>query len=130
MPYQEVLAQFWEQVKESADQGDFAKLTMAKTIGKPNLRNIFARPVVSDNGFRVLLKLRYRSRETADVEEELTLDETFEVIKKHIKNPFFSVLLFTTSKDVMFKVNKKGVGSISEGVATFSDVVFAEPGQD
>lgn len=130
MPYQEVLAQFWEQVTESASQGNFAKLTMAKTIGKPNLRNIFARPVASEDGFRVLLKLRYRSRETADIEEELTLDETFEVIKKHLRNPFFSVLLFTTSKDVMFKINKKGVGSISEGGATFSEVILAEPGQD
>ena len=66
MPYQDVFVLFWEQVKESVQEGHFAKLTMAKTIGKPNLRNIFVRPVYSENGFKVLVKFRYRSRDTED----------------------------------------------------------------
>jgi hypothetical protein len=121
MSYQDVFFSFWEQVKESVQEGSFAKLTMAKTIGKPNLRNIFIRPVYADDGFKVLLKLRYRSREMEDQEDELTLEEAFEVVKSHLVTSFSSVLLFTTTKNVIFKVNKKGAGSFVEGAPTFSD---------
>ncbi|WP_405247051.1 hypothetical protein [Cellulophaga sp. Asnod2-G02] len=126
MPYQEVFVLFWEQVKESIQEGRFAKLTMAKTIGKPELKNIFLRPVYSDKGFKVLLKFRYRSRDTEDQEQELSLEEALEVVKPHLKNPFLSVLLFTTSKDVIFKVNKKGVGSITETFPSFQNVTQAK----
>lgn len=125
MPYQDVFILFWEQVKESVQDGSFAKLTMAKTIGKPELRNVFVRPVYSKDGFKVLLKLRYRSREVEDQEDELTLDEAFVVVKNHLKNPFSSVLMFSTTKDVTFKINKKGAGSITEGAPSFSDVTEA-----
>jgi len=121
MPYQDVFVLFWKQVEESVQEGRFAKLTMAKTIGKPNLRNIFVRPVYSDDGFKVLLKLRYRSVETEDKEDELTLDEAFVVLKSHLLTSFSSVLLFTTTKDVTFKINKKGAGSITEYAPSFSD---------
>ncbi|WP_456437842.1 hypothetical protein [Psychroserpens sp.] len=121
MSYQDVFVIFWKQVNESAQEGRFAKLTMAKTIGKPNLRNIFVRPVYSEDGFKVLLKLRYRSLETEDQEDELTLDEAFVVLKSHLITSFSSVLLFTTTKDVTFKINKKGAGSITESAPTFSD---------
>lgn len=126
MSYNDVFLLFWEQVKESAQKGQFAKLTMAKTIGKPNLRNIFLRPVYSEAGFKVLLKLRYRSKETDDQEDEMSLEEAFEVLKSHLRTSFSSVLLFTTTKDVTFKINKKGAGSISEGAPTFSDVIEAK----
>ena len=117
---------FWEQVKESVLEGRFAKLTMAKTVGKPNLRNIFVRPAYSENGFKVLLKLRYRSRETEDKEDELTLEEAFVILKSHLRKSFSSVLLFTITKDVTFKINKKGAGSIIEYPPTFSEIRQAE----
>lgn len=125
MSYQEVFAQFWEHVKESAKEGRFAKLTMAKTIGKPDLKNIFVRPTASEDGFKVLLKLRYRSRETQDIENELTLAEALEVIKPYLVTSFSSVLLFTTTKDVTFKINKKGIGSITENPPTFANVTLS-----
>ncbi|MGZ2370821.1 hypothetical protein ACXR6G_13650 [Ancylomarina sp. YFZ004] len=126
MPYQDMFVLFWEQVEESVQEGRFAKLTMAKTIGKPNLRNIFVRPVNSEDGFKVLVKLRYRSKETEDEESELTLEEAFVVLKSHLKKHFFSVLLFTTTKDVTFKINKKGAGSITENLPTFREVTQAQ----
>ena len=126
MPYQDVFVLFWEQVKESVQEGRFAKLTMAKTIGKPNLRNIFVRPIYSEEGFKALVKLRYRSRETEDEENELTLDEAFVVLKSHLRKSFSSVLLFTTTKDVTFKINKKGAGSIIENSPTFQEVTQAK----
>ena len=122
MPYQDVFVLFWEQVKESVQEGHFAKLTMAKTIGKPNVRNIFVRPVYSEDGFKVLLKFRYRSIETDDKEDELTLEEAFLVLKSHLRKSCSSVLLFTTTKDVIFKINKKGASSITESCPSFSDV--------
>lgn len=122
MPYLDVFDLFWKQVIESAEEGSFAKLTMAKTIGKPNLRNIFVRPVYSEGDFKVLLKLRYRSVETEDQEDELTLEAAFVVLRSHLKKSFSSVLLFTTTKNLIFKINKKGAGSITESSPTF-DVV-------
>ena len=126
MPYQDVFALFWKQVKESVQEGCFAKLTMAKTIGKPNLKNIFVRPIYSKDGFKVLLKFRYRSRETEDEEDELTLEEALVVVKSHLRTSFLSILLFTTTKDVTFKINQKGVGSITENSPTFHDVTQAK----
>ncbi len=130
MPYQHVFDLFWKQVKESLEEGRLAKLTMAKTIGKPNLRNIFVRPVYSEDGYKVLLKLRYRSKETEDQEDELTLDEAFVVVKSHLRKSFSSVLLFSTTKDVTFKINKKGAGSIVESLPTFTDVIVAKSDLD
>ena len=126
MPYQETFVLFWEQVKESYQEGRFAKLTMAKTIGKPNLKNIFVRPLSAKNGHKVLVKLRYQSRDTEDEESELTLDEAFVFLKPYLKTSFSSVILFTTTKDVTLKINKKGIGSISENSPTFQNVVVAE----
>ena len=122
MPYLDEFEIFWKQVITSAEEKRFAKLTLAKTIGKPNLRNIFLRPLYSDGDFKVLLKLRYRSEETEDIENELTLDEAYDVIKPHLKTSFSSVLLFTTTKDVMLKINKKGVGTIIESMPTFRGI--------
>jgi len=125
MPYQDVFVLFCEQMKESVQENRFAKLTMAKTIGKPDLRNIFVRPIYAKEGFKALVKFRFRSRETEDTEEELTLEEVFAVIKSHLKSPFSSVLLFTTTKDVTFKINKKGAGSIIENHPTFQNITQA-----
>ena len=125
MPYQDVFVLFWEQVKESVKKGEFAKLTLAKTQGKPNLRNVFLRPVYAEDGFKVLLKLRYRSRDTEDKEDMLTLDEALEIIKPYLRKSFSSVLLFTTTKDVTFKINKKGAGSITEGLPSFRTITQA-----
>ena len=119
MPYLDVFDLFWKQVTESVEEGRFAKLTMAKTIGKPNLKNIFVKPIYSEDDFKVSLKLRYRSIETEDQEDELSLDEAFVILKSHLRKSFSTVLLFTTTKDVTFKINKKGAGSISESSPTF-----------
>lgn len=126
MPYQDVFLLFWKQVKESVQEGQFAKLTMAKTIGKPNLKNIFVRPIYSENGFKVLVKLRYKSKETEDEENELTLEEAFVFLKSHLRKSFSTILLFTTTKDVTFKINKKGAGSIIENYPSFRDVTQAK----
>ncbi|TXE07347.1 hypothetical protein ES711_11300 [Gelidibacter salicanalis] len=130
MPYQEVFEQFWIQVKESVQDGNFAKLTMAKTIGKQNLKNIFVRPQALEEGTKLLIKTHYRSKETEDDLQELNLEELYAIVKSHLKTPFYSVLLFTTSKDVMFKINKKDAGRITENNPTFRDVTGAKSDLD
>tara|TARA_R110002126_G_scaffold152203_4_gene299331 strand:+ start:33984 stop:34376 length:393 start_codon:yes stop_codon:yes gene_type:complete len=130
MNYQEVFVVFWEQVKESIQEGRFAKLTMAKTIGKPDLKNIFVRPISFENNTKVAVKFRFRSKETEDTLNEYTLDEAFHILKPHLKESFLSVLLFTTTKDVTFKINKKGAGSITENFPTFHNVTLAENNLD
>ncbi len=126
MNYEEVFIVFWEQVKESIKENRFAKLTMAKTIGIPDLKNIFVRPISLESDSKVLVKFRFRLRETEDTENEYTLEEAFNVLKPHLKTSFLSVLLFTTTKDVTFKINKKGAGSIIENYPTFQNVTLAE----
>ncbi|AOW18627.1 hypothetical protein LPB03_14695 [Polaribacter vadi] len=128
--YQEVFIVFWKEVEKSVQENRFAKLTMAKTIGKPDLKNIFIRPISFDKDAKVLVKFRYRSRETEDTENEYTLDEAFTILKPHLKNSFLSVLLFTTTKDVTFKINKKGAGSIIENYPTFNNVTLADNNED
>ena len=125
MTYQDVFTEFWKHVTESIDEGTFAKLTMAKTIGKPELKNIFLRPIYAEDDFRVMLKYSFRPRETEDIEEEMDLEDALVIIKAHLKTAFLSVILFSTTKDVVFKVNKKGIGTITEGTPTFKNVIQA-----
>lgn len=125
MTYQDVFVEFWEQVKGSIEDQTFAKLTMAKTIGKPELKNIFLRPIYDKDDFKVMLKYSFRPREVEDIEEELTLEESLTIVKSHLKTHFLSVILFSTVKDVTFKVNNKGMGSISESHPTFKNVIQA-----
>nr|WP_314865688.1 hypothetical protein [uncultured Flavobacterium sp.] len=124
MSFQTEFAHFWESVKESMAQYTFAKLTLAKTIGDTELKNIYMRPVLVDDQVRISLIARYK---TEEVESFHTLDEAFFVLSSYMNNPFLTALLFTTENDLTFKLNKKRVGSIVEQTPTFksaSDVVL------
>jgi hypothetical protein len=124
MAFQTEFAHFWESVKDSMTQYTFAKLTLAKTIGDTELKNIYMRPVLVDDQVRISLIARYK---TEEVESFHTLDEAFFVLSSYMNNPFLTALLFTTENDLTFKLNKKRVGSIVEQAPTFksaSDVVL------
>ena len=124
MSFQPEFALFWERVKESMAQYTFAKLTLAKTIGDTELKNIYMRPVLVDDQVRISLIARYK---TEEVESFHTLEEAFFVLSSYLNNPFLTALLFTTENDLTFKLNKKRVGSIVEQAPTFksaSDVVL------
>ncbi|BDB52168.1 hypothetical protein [Flavobacterium ammonificans] len=124
MSFQTEFALFWESVKESMAQYTFAKLTLAKTIGDTELKNIYMRPVLVDDQVRISLISRYK---TEEVESFHTLEEAFFVLSSYLNNPFLTALLFTTENDLTFKLNKKRVGSIVEQAPTFksaSDVVL------
>jgi hypothetical protein len=124
MAFQTEFALFWESVKDSMMQYTFAKLTLAKTIGDTELKNIYMRPVLVEDQVRISLIARYK---TEEVESFHTLEEAFFVLSSYMNNPFLTALLFTTENDLTFKLNKKRVGSIVEQAPTFksaSDVVL------
>ena len=120
MPYQTVFVEFYEQVKSSINQGTFAKLTFAKTIGDTELKNIYVRlHILETGGYNFAFNTRYKSEE---VESFHTIDEAFMILSSYIKNPFTSALLFTTERDLTFKVNKKNAGSLIEQLPTFKHI--------
>lgn len=125
MSFQPVFAQFWEKVKESIENRTFAKLTLAKTIGDTELKNIYVRPVLLENDvLRFSIIARYK---TEEIENFHSLDEAFLVLSPYINNPFLTALLFTTENDISFKLNKKRAGSIIVQAPTFkkaSDVIL------
>jgi hypothetical protein len=124
MSFQPVFAQFWGKVKESIDNKTYAKLTLAKTIGDTELKNIYVRPILSNDVFSLSITARYK---TEEVESFHSLEEAFFVLAPYMNNPFLTALLFTTENDITFKLNKKRVGSIIEQAPTFknaSDVIL------
>lgn len=125
MSFQPVFAEFWEKVKESIADKTFAKLTLAKTIGNTDLKNIYVRPVLLENDeFKLSIIARYK---TEEIESFHSLEEAFFVLAPFMNNPFLSAILFTTENDITFKLNKKRVGTITEQAPTFknaSDVIL------
>jgi hypothetical protein len=119
MSFQPVFAQFWEKVKESIENHTYAKLTLAKTIGDTELKNIYVRPVLNNDVLSMSITARYK---TEEVESFHSLEETFFVLAPYMNNPFLTALLFTTENDISFKLNKKRVGSIVEQAPTFKNV--------
>ena len=119
MVYQPVFVEFYEKVKQSIKEGTFAKLTLAKTIGDTDLKNIYVRlNILETGGYNLVFTSKYKMEE---VESFHTVDEAFMILSSFIKSPFLTALLFTTEKDVTFKVNKKNVGSIVKQVPTFKN---------
>ena len=119
MLYQPVFVEFFENVKSSIKQGTFAKLTLAKTIGDTDLKNIYVRlNILETGGYNFVFTSKYK---TEEIESFHTIDESFMILSSFIKSPFLTALLFTTEKDLTFKVNKKNVGSLVEQVPTFKN---------
>ena len=116
MSFQPEFAQFWEKVKESIENKTYAKLTLAKTIGDTELKNIYVRPVLLENDvFSLSITARYK---TEEIESFHSLEEAFFILAAYMNNPFLTALLFTTSNDITFKLNKKRVGVGGGGVNT------------
>lgn len=118
MPNSQTYTALFNKFKESINDGTFAKLTLAKTIGNTQLMNIYVRTIIVENELLVNLKFKFQQ------EEEIAnygIDEAIAVLIPYINNPFLSVLLFTTKADVVMKLNKKRVATITEQPATFKN---------
>lgn len=123
MLYQPVFVEFFDKVKQSIQEGTFAKLTLAKTIGDTDLKNIYVRLNILDSGgYNFVFTAKYK---TEEIESFHTVDEAFIILSSFIKKPFLTALLFTTERDLTFKVNKKNVGSIVAQNPTFKNASLA-----
>ncbi len=117
MPFIEPFNDFYSKVKASLTDGTFAKLTLAKTIGKTDLKNIYVRPIIEKDVLKLELKFRYQTEELFEV---YTIEAACERLKEYLNNPFLSAILFTTEFDLTYKLNKKRVASISEQFPSFT----------
>jgi hypothetical protein len=125
MPNSPTYTTFFNKFKESINDGTFAKLTLAKTIGNTQLMNIYVRTIIIED--KLLLNLKFKFQQ----EEEIVnygIEEAIPILTTYINNPFLSVLLFTTQADVTLKLNKKRIATITEQAPTFknADAVLLE----
>jgi hypothetical protein len=119
---------FFTTAKTSIEDGTFAKLTLAKTIGKPELQNIYVRTKVEDGILKLAVTFKIYKDGLQEIEKTIALNEMESELIPYINNPFMSVLLFTTEADVTMKLNKKRLANITEQAPTFknADAVLVE----
>ena len=118
MSFQESFFEFYTKVKLSLEDGTFAKLTLAKTIGNTDLMNIYVRPVVEEGILKMELKFKFQQEEQVEIH---SIDDAKDVLVQYINNPFMSAILFTTQFDLTYKLNKKRAVSITEKGNTFGN---------
>ncbi len=113
--------EFFNQVRSSIADGTFAKLTLAKTVGKPDLQNIYVKTIVEDNVLKLSMTYKIYTTEKQELVKICVLEDLESELIPHINNPFLSVLLFTTEADITMKLNKKRVASIIAQAPTFKN---------
>lgn len=116
-----VYTAFFNQVKASIANGTFAKLTLSKTIGKPELQNIYVKTIVEDNILKLAMTHKIYITEKQEVLHIHPIGELETELTQYINNPFMWALLFTTEADITMKLNKKRVASIIEQPPTFKN---------
>lgn len=116
-----IYTEFFNQVRASIAAGTFAKLTLAKTVGKPELQNIYVKTIVEDNVLKLSMTYKIYITEKQELVKICVLEDLESELIPHINNPFLSVLLFTTEADITMKLNKKRVASIIEQAPTFKN---------
>lgn len=99
----------------------FAKLTLAKTIGKPELQNIYVRITKIENEFKLSVIFKIYKDGLQEIEKTVELNDLANELIPYMNNPFMSAILFTTEKDVVLKLNKKRVATITEMNPTFKN---------
>lgn len=109
---------FFDKVKDSISNGTFAKLTLAKTIGNTQLMNIYIRTNTDEIQLKLALTFKFQTGEEVKI---VTIEEGLNGIIPYLNNPFLSAILFTIDGDVMMKLNKKRVATITEQAATFKN---------
>ncbi|MQP53382.1 MULTISPECIES: hypothetical protein [unclassified Flavobacterium] len=113
--------EFFNQVRASIANGTFAKLTLAKTVGNPELQNIYVKTIVEDNILKLSMTYKIYTTEKQELIKICNLDDLEAELIPHINNPFLSALLFTTEADINLKLNKKRVARIDEQAPTFKN---------
>ena len=117
MPFTATFSEFYTKVKVSLEDGTFAKLTLAKTIGNAQLMNIYVRPIMDEGILKLELKFKFQREEIIEIH---SIDKVFNRLLEFINNPFLSAILFTTEFDLTYKLNKKRAVSMVEQFPSFT----------
>jgi hypothetical protein len=118
MSYSEQINAIYENLKTSLSNGTFAKLTLGKTIGKTELTNIYLRTIVDNDTLKFNVTFRYLSEEIIEIKP---IEDVVMLLNQYLNNAFLTVILFTTEKDILIKLNKKRIASITEMDNTFKN---------
>jgi len=118
MNYSEQINAIYEHLKTSLSNGTFAKLTLGKTIGKTELTNIYFRTIVANDTLKFNVTFRYLSEEIIEIKP---VEDVVLLLNQYLNNPFLTVILFTTEKDILIKLNKKRIATITEMDNTFKN---------
>lgn len=113
--------EFFNQVRASISNGTFAKLTLAKTVGKPELQNIYVKTIVEDNVLKLTMTYKIYTTEKQELVKICDLADLESELIPHINNPFLTALLFTTEANISLKINKKRNASIIQQPPTFKN---------
>ncbi len=117
----ETYSHFFSLVQESIKNKTFAKLTLAKTIGKPELQNIFVRTKIIDQTLQASVIFKIYNEGLQEIEKIMPLDTLENELVPYMNNPFMSALLFTIEHDIVLKLNKKRVATINHLPPTFKN---------
>ena len=118
MSYSEQINAIYDHLKTSLSNGTFAKLTLGKTIGKTELTNIYFRTIVDNDTLKFNVTFRYLSEEIIEIKP---IEDVVLFLNQYLNNPFLTVILFTTEKDILIKLNKKRIATITEMDNTFKN---------
>jgi hypothetical protein len=118
MIYSEQIKVIFELLKTSLANGTFAKLTLGKTVGKTELTNIYFRTIVENDTLKFNVTFRYLSEEIIEIKP---IEDVVMLLSQYLNNPFLTVILFTTEKDILIKLNKKRVATVTEMDNTFKN---------
>jgi hypothetical protein len=113
--------EFFNQVRASIANGTFAKLTLAKTVGKPELQNIYVRIIIVDSNIQLSVTFKSYNNGIIETEKIIPIAEMEAELIPYLANPFLTALLFTTEADISLKINKKRNASIIEQPPTFKN---------
>ena len=118
MIYTEKINVKFEHLKTSLSNGTFAKLTLGKTVGKTELTNIYFRTFEENETLKFNVTFRYLSEEIVEIKP---IEDVVMLLSQYLNNPFLTVILFTTEKDILIKLNKKRVATVTEMDNTFKN---------
>ena len=62
-----IYSEFFNQVRASITAGTFAKLTLAKTVGKPELQNIYVKTIVEDGILKLAMTYKIYTTEMQEL---------------------------------------------------------------
>ena len=100
MSYSEQINAIYDHLKTSLSNGTFAKLTLGKTIGKTELTNVYFRTIVDNDTLKFNVTFRYLSEEIIEIKP---IEDVILLLNQYLNNPFLTVILFTTEKDILIK---------------------------